>query len=62
MEATTESRSATEFLEAEVEAWRSRRAVRPVATTGKVTVVRIKRRSPPSPGQRLDRGSRLATG
>jgi hypothetical protein len=35
------SRSATEFLEAEVEAWRSMRSVRPVAKTGIVTVVRM---------------------
>ena len=31
-------------LEAEVEAWRKNRASRPVFTTGKVPVVRIRRR------------------
>jgi hypothetical protein len=31
-------------LEAEVEAWRKNRASRPVSTTGKVPVVRIRRR------------------
>jgi hypothetical protein len=32
-------------LEAEVEAWRKNRASRPVFTTGKVPVVRIRRRA-----------------
>jgi hypothetical protein len=31
-------------LEAEVEAWREKRAVRPLSTSGKVSVVRIRRR------------------
>ena len=34
-------------LEAEVEAWRSQRSRRPVAMTGKVPVVRIRRRARP---------------
>ena len=35
-------------LEAEVEAWRKRRALRPVSTNGKVPVVRIRRRVRPA--------------
>jgi hypothetical protein len=35
-------------LEAEVEAWRSNRALRPVSTNGKVPVVRIRRRIRPA--------------
>lgn len=31
-------------LEAEVEAWRKRRALQPLSTSGKVAVVRIRRR------------------
>jgi hypothetical protein len=31
-------------LEAEVEAWRKKRALRPLSTSGKVSVVRIRRR------------------
>lgn len=35
-------------LEAEVEAWRSERSQRPVPMTGKVPVVRVRRRACPS--------------
>lgn len=37
-------------LEAEVAAWRSRRALRPEASTGKVCVVRIRKRTLPPAG------------
>jgi hypothetical protein len=40
--------SASFDLEAEVEAWRSKRLRRPVSMSGKVTVVRIRRRAGPS--------------
>jgi hypothetical protein len=35
-------------LEAEVEAWRNKRALRPLSTTGKVPVIRIRRRVRPA--------------
>lgn len=50
-------------LEAEVEAWRNNRALRSVSTTGKVPVVRIRRRVRPasSSGSSADRAIAATT-
>ena len=48
VEGTTEG--GVSSLEAEVAAWRTRRALRPEASTGKVCVVRIRKRTLPPAG------------
>ena len=50
-------------LEAEVEAWRKNRALRHMSTTGKVPVVRIRRRVRPAPwsGPSADRALAATT-
>jgi hypothetical protein len=64
MRATTEdcSKSAVESLglEAEVAAWRSKRNLRPVCTTGKVAIVRIRRRARPASWSALSADRPLA--